>query len=138
MNQRLENLKNIDCIPFDVDFLREIGIEIGKDWDGELIINYPDDIPQRMRDLVEDFKGGIKKRLWFEGEHAKSCYIGGPYNGKPYWYSQYHIPNKPVCFHIERKKWAVYMVKSIDDPRAWFMGYATSKEKGKLLKFESA
>jgi hypothetical protein len=136
MNNRLKKMKSWGGLPFDIDFLREIGIEIGQDWDGELIIEYPSDIPQRMRDLIEEFGEEIKKRLHHEGIHARESFVGGPLSGKRYY--NWIQPNKPFCYHVKRKEWAIYMVKSHDDPRAWFIGTATSKKNGKLMKINTA
>ncbi len=136
MNARLEKVKSWGGLPFDIDFLREIGIKIGEDWDGELQIEYPDDIPQRMRDLIVEFREGIKKRLYFDKRKATECFVGGPLNGKPY--LNLILPNVPFCYHLKRGEWAVYLVKNSDDSRAWYMGKATSKKKGKLLKLIEA
>lgn len=131
MNKRLEKTKSWGGVPFDIDFLREIGIAIGLDWDDELIIKYPDDIPDRMKKLISEFREGIKKRLGFERKRRQHCFVGGPLNGKGYDWIE---PNKPFCYHVKRSEWAVYIVKSWEDPRAWFVGTATSKKKAKSLK----
>jgi len=134
MNKRLEKMKGWGGLPFDIDFLRELGIEIGSDWDGEVIIKYPDDIPERMRNLIEEFEDGIKTRLHHEGIHAKECFVGGPLNGKGFY--DYRMRNGVYCHHLARGEWAVYKIRSPDDPRAWFMGMATSKKKGRLLQLK--
>lgn len=63
MSKWIEEMKNWGRIPFDLKFLRAIGIKVGQDWDGEVLIDYPDDIPKRMRNIIEQFKNVIKKRL---------------------------------------------------------------------------
>lgn len=133
MNERLEKIKNFGGLPFDIDCLREIGITIGLDWDGELMIEYPKDIPERMRNLISEFTKGIKKRLSFDGEQAKCSFVGGSLSGKKYSYGAVYYGSRPFCHHIKRGEWEVYIVKSSDDPRAWFVGTATSKKKGQCL-----
>ena len=121
-------------MPFDLDFLREIGFEFGLDWDGQLIIEYPKEVSvDKLLNLVKKYEEGIKKRLYFEGQKAKRVYIGGPLNGQPYFMAGW--PNYPICYHVKRGEWLVYMVKNYDDPRAWFVGRTTSKKKAKMLKF---
>jgi hypothetical protein len=135
LNKHLEMMKESgQRIPFDLDFLRELGIKIGKDWDEELVIEYPADISQRMRKLIEKFSEGIKRRLYFENQDALRCFVGGPLADKPHGCLRH---NNPFCYNVKRGKWAVYLVKNSKDPRAWFVGYATSKKNGKLLKFIS-
>lgn len=120
-------------VPFDLDFLREIGFEFGLDWDGQLIIEYPETVSvDKLTNLIKQFSGGIKKSLYFEGQKAKRVLVGGPMNGKPYFNAV--MPNHPLCFHIGRGEWLVYMIKNHDDPRAWFVGKTSSKKKAKLLK----
>ena len=131
MNERLEKMKSWGGLPFDIDFLREIGFTIGLDWDGEVMIEYPPDIPERMRNLISEFKDGIKKRLFFEGEQAKCSFVGGSLNGRVYSYGAVNYRGRPFCHHVKRGEWEVYVVKSPDDPRAWFVGKATSKKKGR-------
>lgn len=130
---RLDKLARIGCMPFDLDFLREIGFEFGLDWDGEILIEFPEKVSvEKLTDLIKQYTKGIKTRLYFEGQKAKSVYVGGPLNGKPYFSAG--IPNEPICHHVKRGEWLVYMVKSYDDPRAWFVGKVTNKKKAKTLK----
>ena len=124
-----------NSMPFELDFLRILGFEFDLDWDNELTIECPEEIDMELFvTWLRKFVPAIKQRLKFEGIRAKECFVGGPYNGQEYF--NYIPPNNPLCLHIKRAKWAVYMTKSSDDPRAWFMGYATSKKKGKELKIE--
>ena len=129
MNARLERIRAMGQLPFDLDFLREIGFTIGEDWDGEINITVPDDIPSRMVDVIHEFIDGIATRLHREGRAYKECFLGGPLNG------QQHnlIDGEPYCHHIKRGQWAVYLAKQ-GDPRAWYLGTATSKEKGRQLR----
>lgn len=134
---RLKWMSRNSMVPFDLDFLREIGFEFGLDWDGQLIIEYPDIISgEYLANIAKTFAEGIKKQLYFEGQKAKSVFIGGPLNGQPYSGTGCYAgwPNEPICHHVKRGEWLVYMVKSHDDPRAWFIGTATSKKKAKMLK----
>lgn len=127
-------MKKKQFIPFDLDFLREIGYEFGLDWDGQLIIEYPESIDiDKLTNLIKSYDEEIRECLYFEGRKAKRIFVGGPLNGKQYF--NYYIPNNPICRHIKRGEWAVYMVKEHDDPRAWFMGIATNKKKAKSLIF---
>lgn len=120
-------------LPFGLDFLREIGFDFGLDWDGQLIIEYPETVSvDTLINLIKQFSEGIKTRLYFEGQKAKRILVGGPMNGKPYFNAG--MPNHPLCFHVKRGEWLVYMIKDYNDPRAWFVGKASSKKKAKLLK----
>ena len=131
---RLNKLKKINCLPFDLDFLRVLGYEFGEDWDGELIIDSPNEINvSEITNICKQFREAIKKRLYFEGRKAKRVFVGGPLNGKTYFDA---IPNKPICRHIRRGLWAVYKVKNWEDPRAWFIGFASSKKKAMQGRFE--
>lgn len=127
---RLLYLAKNGMLPFDLDFFRELGFEFGEDWDGQILIEYPDKIdPEKVVELIILFEKGIKTRLYFEGQKAKMVCVGGPFNGKQYY--TYLFPEKPLLFHIKRGQWAVYRVKDHNDPRAWFTGFATSKMNAK-------
>jgi len=128
--ERLDSMVKNRSMPFDLDFLRELGFEFGLDWDGQLIIEYPETISiDKTVSLVKIFEKGIKTRLYFEGQKAKMVHVGGPLNGKPYFGCR--TPNQPLCCHIKRGEWLVYVVKSYEDPRAWYVGRASSKKKAK-------
>jgi len=117
MNLRLQRMADSGRVPFDLDFLREIGFQIGEDWDGQIRIEYPETIdPTEMLKLIMCFSKGIKTRLYFEGQKAKRVCVGGPCNGRAY--LQVGYPNQRIIFHLKRAQWAVYTVKSWQDPRA--------------------
>jgi len=127
---RLDRLAEHRVVPFDLDFLRELGFEFGIDWDGQLIIEYPETISlEKTVNLVKKYENGIKTRLHFEGQKVKRVYVGGPFNGKPYYHGGF--PNQLLCHHVKRGEWLVYMVKSHNDPRAWFLGKTSSKKNAK-------
>jgi hypothetical protein len=129
---RLKWQEDSGILPFDLDFLRELGFEFGEDWDGEIIIECPEKINiEDFIKLIKRFAKGIKTRLYFEGQKAKRICVGGPMNGKPHF--KVGIPNEPILFHLKRGEWAVYSIKSYDDPRAWYVGLATSKKKAREL-----
>lgn len=138
--QRKKRLEFMACnrmIPFDLDFFREIGFEFGLDWDGQLMIEFPETVSvEELTSLIKQYAEGIKVRLYFEGQKAKRIFVGGPLNGQPYFPSGCYSgwPNYPMCYHVKRGEWLVYMVKSHDDPRAWYVGKSTSKKKAKALK----
>lgn len=129
---RLKKLAEIDCLPFDLDFFRELGFEFGLDWDGQLQIGWPESLSSEdVAKLILNFENGIRKRLWFEGQKAKRILVGGPLNGNPY--REPYYPNQPLYYHTGYRQWHVYRIKSWDDPRAWYIGQATSKPKAKSL-----
>lgn len=131
--ERLRWMEKAEILPFDLDFFRALGFEFGEDWDGELIIKIPDEVKiEQIVDLIRKFSKGIKKRLYFEGQKTKRVLVGGPLNGKPYINTE--MPNKPIVFHIKRGEWAVYTIKSHEDPRGWFVGMTTSRKKAKLMR----
>lgn len=133
MNKRLEQLKRFNIIPFDLGFLRELGYGFEEDWDGQLVITQPEDIDiKQVTEIIKQFHKTIKKRLYFERCKAHSVCVGGPMNGKSY--GMLKLPNEPILFHISRCKWAVYSTKDYDDPRAWFVGIATSEKKARQLR----
>ena len=133
MNLRLQRMADSGRVPFDLDFLREIGFQIGEDWDGQIRIEYPETIdPTEMLKLIMCFSKGIKTRLYFEGQKAKRVCVGGPCNGRAY--LQVGYPNQRIIFHLKRAQWAVYIVNSWQDPRAWYVGVASSKKKAKALR----
>ena len=135
--KRLKFMADNRMKPFDLDFFREVGFEFGLEWDGQLIIEFPESVSvDKLTTLIKQFSEGIKKSLYFEGQIAKSVLVGGPMNGKPYFNSGW--PNHPLCYHVKRGEWLVYMVKSQDDPRAWFVGKAKSKKKAKALTLRRA
>lgn len=132
---RLDRLAEIGHLPFDLDFMRAIGYQFGQDWDGEVVIEPPEFLDvERTTNLIRRFQKGIKRRLYFEGRRAREVCVGGPKNGARHSGS----PISPVLFHIRRGEWAVYRVKNIRDPRAWFLGIATSKKKARQLWLEKA
>lgn len=134
MSTRLDWLERSDQLPFDLDFLRELGFAFGEDWDGEVMITPPDSVnmPQ-FTALVRRFERGIKTRLYFEGRKALQICVGGPKNGVPYDPGR-AVWNSPILYHLKRGSWAVYAIADpSEDPRARFVGYATSKTKARDL-----
>jgi len=132
MGNRLDNLERVGGVPFELDFLRALGFEFGEDWDGEVLITAPASIDVHgMTELVGRFKKGIKRRLYFEGRNAMSVCVGGPCNGRRHNTSPGCCT--PVLFHVGRAQWAVYGFKSYRDPRAWFLGTATNRQKARAL-----
>ena len=135
VSHRLERKRELGYLPFDLDFLREIGIEFEVDWDGELSIKFPQDTPQRIISIIDYFKPCIEKRLKSDNKVEQHCFVGGPLNGQRYF--KYLRINRPYCRRIQRAEWAVYVVKSHSDPRAWFAGIATSEKNGSELKLKT-
>lgn len=131
ISARLNRIAKMGHLPFDLDFLRALGFRFGEDWDGEVLIEPPAEIDvDAMSELVRRFAPGIKQRLHFEGQKAKAVCVGGPKNGQPYYGFALH---RPLLFHLARAQWVVYRVKSYDDPRAWYVGMATSRKKAQQL-----
>ncbi len=125
-------------LPFELDLFRELGYRFGEDWDGELLIEPPRSLDvEAVTKLIARFSKGIKTRLHHEGVKSRTVCVGGPMNGQPY-DTGCIVWQKPILFHLKRCSWAVYFVKGngIDDPRAWFVGLATSKRKARQLWIE--
>ncbi len=130
--QRLDWMAQNNMVPFDLDFLRQLGFSFSEDWDRELLVQSPESIDvDVMTKLVCRFTKGIKRRLYFEGQKAMAVCVGGPKNGV----SIDMAPRDPLLFHLGRGEWAVYGRKEygLNDPRAWFLGLATSKKKARAF-----
>jgi len=133
MNLKLQRTADTGRVPFDLDFLRELGFKFGTDWDGELTIEHPETIDVvEMVELIMCFAKGIKQCLYFEGQKAKRVCVGGPCNGREHFQMGY--PGQRIIIPLKRAQWAVYIVKSYQDPRAWYVGIASSKKKAKSLR----
>ena len=115
---------------FDLDFLRAIGFEFSEDWDGEIGIHAPEKINiEQMTAIIKAFAKGIKTRLYFERQKGLHVCFGGPKNGYRY---SVTTADGALLFHLSRGTWAVYKTKG-SDPRAWFVGYASSRKKARAL-----
>lgn len=122
-------------LPFELDFLRAIGFEIGLHFDGDVDIQPPEsiDVGELTRVIVR-FEKGIRRSLLHEGEKALSVCVGGPFNGRPHW-----SHSGPYLLKVKRASWAVYGRKDdYNDPRCWFIGMATSEKKGRELYWKKA
>lgn len=131
MNKHLEWMAENSCLPFDLDFLRELGFEFKQDWDGQIIIETPETIDVvDMVALIVKFDKAIKKRLKHERQKAHCVCVGGPKNGASCFGRDL---SRPILFHLARGQWAVYEVKNhgLDDTRAWYVGTATNEKKAK-------
>jgi hypothetical protein len=129
--ERLADLAKIGCVPFDLDFMRALGFGFAEDWDGQVTITAPEEIEVGdVIKLMTPFHQGIKTRLYFEGQRAKSVFVGGPLNGK-----DCGMMRSPFLCHLERGKWVVYKrnYSITNDPRAWYMGKAKNKKEARLL-----
>ena len=129
---RLEWMAKKGMVPFDLDFLRALGFSFGADWDGEVLITQPSSIDvDTITELIYRFTKGIKRRLYFEGRKGMAVCVGGPKNGV----NISIAPRDPILFHLHRGEWAVYSRKEngLNDPRAWFIGKATSRKKAREL-----
>lgn len=117
-------------IPGTIQVFRELGYSFGLDWDGEVMIHAPEflDVDTTTK-LLKRFGVGLSAQLEYEGREAKSVCVGGPKSGESYG----TYCTGPILFHISRARWAVYKLKPYrdKDPRAWFVGYATSKKKAR-------
>lgn len=130
---RLNFMSRNKMMPFDLDFFREVGFEFGLDWDGQVVIEHPIEVSiDNLLKLIMKYEDGIRTRLFFEGQKAKRVFVGGPLNGQSCFGNG--IPNQPICRHVKRGEWLVYIVKSYSDPRAWFVGKASSKKKAKGIE----
>lgn len=132
MLPRLERMAEFGNVPFHLDFLRELGFRVGQDYDGELLIVSPPALDVlEVEALLRRFEEGIQRSLRFERERLLAVCVGGPNNGEPH--GKYF--GCPIVRHVGRAQWAVYHVRSHEDPRASYVGMATNKKKARALWF---
>jgi hypothetical protein len=132
---RLEWMAEKGHLPFDLDFVRAMGFRVSMDYDGEPIIESPESLDvDLVESLIQRFGKGIKTRLFFESKRARELFVGGPKGGQAYQHTA-SMFGRPILIQLSRGKWAVYRIRSWDDPRAFYVGETTSKKKARLLWF---
>lgn len=129
-------------IILDVVSLAElVGYRFPMDWDGEVSIEPPSEIDQRvLTAYLIDRLDQIGDRIRGRAYRALHHYVGGPLNGQrhDFYYqgvwaqdaSQRWVETDLpylVEVHIGLAEWAVYRIEP--DGRAFFVGMATSKKK---------
>jgi len=112
-----------------VELCEEIGFRFHLDLEGELEVVAPiavngGDVTVALEARAEELKHYVARRA----KRLRHQCVGGPYQGRLHrgWQQ-----GGAVLFHVERGKWAAYVVGK--DGRAWFVGYATSKQKARQL-----
>lgn len=128
--ERIDELARIGSIPFDLDFLRVLGFDFSLDWDGRVIIEYPEAVePAQVATLASKFYKQIAMRMKFEQTRRMSVCMGGPMDGQ----AHRGYRGLPLIYHVSRGKWAVYRVRAYDDPRAVFVGCAKNRKAARSL-----
>lgn len=109
-------------------FAEALGIKLGLDWDGELLIEYPEILSRlEIEAAVAPFEEDLALAISLRAKRLLNVLVGGPFNGRR---------NFSGCCHgetfgrrVSRAHWAVY--RQGDDGRAFFIGYATSQRKAR-------
>jgi len=111
-----------------IRLLRSLGVELGLDWDDELLIGCPDLIfGATVEEIVREHTDQIRTELAAAGRRAMRQFVGGPLNGKPH--IVYYHPGAYRGFRQGPRRWAVYEFQQ--DGRAMFRGWATSEKKAR-------
>jgi hypothetical protein len=128
--------------PNTVQFLESLGFEFGLDWDGEVQVRCPPDIPSAdiaailCEKHLKDVREFIKHRADFE----RRQFVGGPLNGRKhaacYWTKPVIVADLEEWEVRADARWAVYVL--CEDGRARFIGLATSEAKGRKAGFDAA
>ena len=112
-----------------IDFAEALGVEFSMDWDGEVVMEYPDEIDaEKLVTFLGDNGKLLGNQFRTRCDLARRVFVGGPLNGqrtplsccrsRSYW-----------AHRCKRARWAVYRMQA--DGRAFFVGYATSAAKAK-------
>lgn len=124
--------EKMQFLPHTLEFLKLFGFRFGLDLDEQVIIESPETVVvAEIVSELEKHNEAIKRDLTIRAKNARQQCVGGPFNGRRH--CQYF--GCPILFHIKRAKWAVYVVSR--DGRAFFLGYETSKKKGRLMALRS-
>lgn len=118
-------------LPGVVDFLRDLDFEIGLDFDGQVIIEYPESLnPKDVANELSKYSDSIRKELTARATMQRRQFVGGPLNGNRHGHFAW-CGNTVIAVRICRAKWACYEITDHADGRAWFRGFATSEAKAK-------
>lgn len=120
-----------------LEILRALGLRVGLDFDGELLVDAGDD-PARSIDRatiaewvqrVENtrLQAALLHELHRERRRMLRVCYGGPLDQQFHGWCSYGQKFHGV--RVERARWATYRVE--EDGRAFFVGYATSEKKSK-------
>lgn len=126
-----------------LEFLESIGFAFHLDWDGELEIEYPEEltIEQFATELGNKCRQDLRACLLARERLARSRFYGGPYDGQGHmrrWYVHGCVGTdgklRPITDYFlamrhERARWACYRL--LRDGRAYFVGYAKSEQKAR-------
>ena len=117
-----------------IRFLRALGFDFHIDYDGELLIEKPDQVSvEGVLDALSVWREEWEKEFRFTllraAARERRCFMGGPRDGKLHNQSLYRGSAYFRGFHEARAKWAVY--EFFPDGRAIFRGFAASEQKAR-------
>jgi len=111
-----------------IRLLRSLGVELGLDWDDELLITCPEFIAgSAIETLLREHADQLRTELAAAARRRMRQFVGGPLNGKPH--IVYYSPGACRGFRQGPRRWAVYQFQR--DGRALFRGWATSEKKAR-------
>lgn len=130
-------------------FLESLGWRFGLDYDDELIVTAPENqTTDDLKEAIERQPEGVVTKLQSRRRQTLQVFADGPLHGQPYddsgWPMLLRVDERvvrvetPLLQHLARARWACYRIGG--DGRAWYVGEATSRKKGKalVLKVEEA
>lgn len=112
---------------------RLLGVTVAEDVDGQPIITGPGEhsrTAERVRELSLIYWRQLQVELQHESRRDRCRIAGGPFNGELR-SGLLRIPGRLLVLPVRRRVWAVY--RCFDFERINFVGYATSKAKGRRL-----
>lgn len=113
---------------YTLELLEELGLVLGLDWDGELLVDCPERIASAdLEEAIARFRGPLTRELAARGRRQLKQLVGGPFNGQRN--DLFYCPGAHYGKRVGRAKWAVYQQRR--DGRAFFRGYATSEAKAR-------
>lgn len=101
------------------------------DWERrDVRIETRDIFADELRAALDPYREPIERHLRFQQQKSLAVHVGGPLNGRRYegWKQQ----GARLAYRVGRAKWAVYELGT--DGRAWFRGFAASKQKARRLE----
>ena len=111
-----------------IRLLTILGVDLGLDWDDELLVTCPEFITgNTLEDVVREHADQIRTEIAARAGRARRQFVGGPFNGK-----RHDVNFVPGCYRgvkVGLRRWAVYHFQR--DGRAIFRGWATSEMKAR-------